>query len=57
MKQGFTFAGFTFEVEGSILEKKALFNFQVQALDLPAVAKVSLTVLTLTLVIGISKAE
>ena len=56
MKQEFTLGGFTFEVEGSLLQKKSLFNFQVQALDLPAIAKVSLTVLTLTFVIGISKA-
>ena len=52
-----TLFGLKFEVEGSFLDKKALFNFQVQALELPAVAKISLTVLTLALVIGVSKAS
>jgi hypothetical protein len=56
MIKGLTLGGVKFEVEGSLLQKKSLFNFQVQALDLPAIAKVSVTVLTLILNIGISKA-
>jgi hypothetical protein len=57
MVKGLTLKGIRFEIEGSLLQKKSFFNLQIQALDLPAIAKVSVTVLTLVLNIGISKAE
>jgi len=56
MDRGFTVAGYSFDIEFTVLQDKALFNLQIQALDLPAIAKVALTVLTISLAIGISKA-
>lgn len=55
MKFGFNAFGCRAEVELTVLQKKALLNVQVQALDSPALAKVSLTVATISAVIGISR--
>jgi len=57
MKQDITFMGFKATIEGSILSKKALLNIQVQALDLPDVVRISVTALTITFTIGISKVQ
>ncbi len=57
MKIGQNLLGYRAEIELTILEKKALFSLLVQALDFPenAVAKVALTVATISLAIGITK--
>jgi hypothetical protein len=55
MKFGFNAFGYRAEVELSILQKATLLNVQVQALDSPALAKVTVTVATISIVLGISK--
>ncbi len=57
MKIGQNLLGYRAEIELTILEKKALFSLLVQALDFPAnaVAKIALTVATISLAIGITK--
>jgi hypothetical protein len=55
MKFGFTVKGYRAEVELTILQHRALLNFQVQAVDPPAVAKITATVATISLNVGITK--
>ena len=55
MKFGFTFKGYRAEVELTILQHRALLNVQVQAVDPPALARVVVTVATISANVGISK--
>jgi hypothetical protein len=55
MKFGFTVKGYRAEVELTILQHRALLNFQVQAVDPPAVAKITATVATISLNVGIAR--
>jgi len=55
MKFGFNAFGYRFEVEVTILSKIALLSVLVQALEPPTMAKVSATVATVSVTVGIAK--
>jgi hypothetical protein len=55
MKFGRTMFGYRFEVEVTILEKKALFDAHIAALAPPALALVSVTALTVSVTVGVNK--
>ena len=55
MKFGFTVKGYRAEVDLSMLQHKALFNLQVQAVDPPALAKIAVTVATISVNVGIAR--
>jgi hypothetical protein len=56
MKFGFNAFGYRFEVAITILQKKALLDIHVAALAPPELATVSVTALTVSVTVGITKA-
>jgi hypothetical protein len=55
MKFGFGFRGYRAEVELTILQHRALLAVHVQAVDPPALAKITATVATISLNVGITR--